>query len=241
MLHACDDLIVVDKSSGLLVHRGWADDEDVLVERARARFGAVFPVHRLDRGTSGVIVLARSSEAARRLHDAFEASEVEKRYVALVRGGLPAPVRVDRPLPRREDGPRVPAATWIVPLAAVTLAGATLREKRYSLVVARPETGRLHQVRRHSKSSGHPIIGDANYGKSEHNRLLAERVGLARLALHALSLALRHPRTGERMVFHAPLPADLRLPLDALGFDVEALVTRALEEDLFASAAPARS
>ena len=230
VLHACDDMVAVAKPSGLLVHRGWADDDDVLVDRVRARFGAsTAPVHRLDRGTSGVIVFARSSEIARLLQQELESGAARKTYVALVRGAPPDRARVDRELPRREDGPRVPAATNVACLETIELGGSPLRETRYSLTVAHPETGRLHQVRRHLKSLGHPVIGDANYGRSEHNRLLAERVGLHRLALHALRLSLTHPRTGEPIVWLATLPDDLALPLAALGFDLRTAVARALE------------
>src|SRR5262249_44825629 len=157
-----------------------------------------FPVHRLDRGTSGVIVFARSSEAARTLHEAFERGAVDKRYVALVRGEPLPSVVVDHPLPRREGGPRVDASTEIetlwagdVDLAALGVAAdPRLRPvQRYALVAARPKTGRLHQVRRHLKHVGHPVVGDANYGRGEHNRALAAAVGLTRLALHAQSIA----------------------------------------------------
>ena len=229
ILHACDDMVAVAKPSGMVVHRGWAEDDDVLLDRVRARFGpSTSPAHRLDRGTSGVIVFARSSEVARLLQEALESGTARKTYVALVRGAPPETARVDRALPRREDGPRVPAVTNVECLETVTLPDSALRESRYSFVAAHPETGRLHQVRRHLKSLGHPVIGDANYGRSEHNRLLAERVGLDRLALHALRLSLVHPRTGEPVAWYAPLPDDLARPLAALGFDVEGTVARAL-------------
>ena len=229
VLHVCDDMVVVAKASGMLVHRGWGDDDDVLVDRVRAQFGAsAAPVHRLDRGTSGVIVFARSSEISKRIQASLESGEARKTYVALVRGRAPDEARVDRALPRREDGPRVPAATNVACLETVTLPDSALRESRYSLVVAHPETGRLHQVRRHLKSLGHPVIGDANYGRSEHNQLLAERVGLHRLALHALRLSLKHPRTDAAIEWWAPFPEDLRGPLAALGFDVEVAQARAL-------------
>jgi tRNA pseudouridine65 synthase len=94
------------------------------------------------------------------------------------------------------------------------------RAQSYALVEARPHSGRLHQIRRHLKHLGHPLIGDANYGRGEHNRLCRERFGLARLALHAASLAFDHPESGARVCFTAPLPDDLRGPLGQMGFDV---------------------
>jgi tRNA pseudouridine65 synthase len=117
--------------------------------------------------------------------------------------------------------------TTILRLATTRLEGSPLREPRYSVCLALPETGRLHQVRRHLKSLGHPVIGDANYGRSEHNRLLAERSGLTRLALHALALELPHPRTALPLRLFAAVPDDLARPLSVLGLDAPTLAERA--------------
>ncbi len=112
MLHVADDLVVIAKPSGLLVHRGWANDDDVLVDRVRAQFGpSATPAHRLDRGTSGVVLFARSTGMARALGIALEKGLIQKTYLALVRGAPPLSSIVDRPIPRREDGPRVDACT----------------------------------------------------------------------------------------------------------------------------------
>ena len=105
-------------------------------------------------------------------------------------------------------------------LATRAVEGSPLRERRYTWIEALPETGRCHQVRRHAKHPGHPVIGDANYGRSEHNRFLAERAGLRRLALHAASIELIHPATRAPLRVAAPLPDDLASPLAALGFDL---------------------
>ena len=168
----------------------------------------VHPVHRLDRATSGVLVMALSPDAARALSAAWEAG-VRKRYVALVRGLAPEEGVVDHPVPRTEGGPRVPAVTWFRRLAAL--------EGPYSVVEAEPRTGRLHQIRRHMKHLSHPLIGDVNYGKGEHNRLFRERWGLRRLALHASAMVFPHPRTGAEVFVVAPPPDDLAGPLERLG------------------------
>src|SRR5262249_24959795 len=97
---------------------------------------------------------------------------------------------------------------------------------RWSLVEARPETGRLHQVRRHLKHLSHPVVGDVNYGKGDVNRLFRERYGLRRLALHALALAFEHPFTGAAVAISAPLPGDLRGPFAALGIPEQAYAWR---------------
>lgn len=221
VLYEDDVLIAVAKPSGTLVHRGWGDDGPVLVDEVHARFGGgVHPVHRLDRGTSGVVVFARRPEITALLQKSFEDGGAEKRYLAFVRGVPPPLLTVDHPIPRREDGPRVPALTEIALLASIEEAELG---RRFSWVEARPRSGRLHQVRRHLKHAGHPVIGDANYGKGDLNRWFRDRRGLARLALHAVELALPHPIRGERLVLRAPVPDDLRVPLSALGLIEERL------------------
>ena len=146
--------------------------------------------------------------------DGFEDGTVEKRYLALVRGVAPDEGRIDQPIPRRENGPRVPALTEFRRVAQ-----APTEPRHVSLVEAIPRTGRLHQVRRHLKHIDHHVIGDANYGKGAVNRALAERYGLRRMALHATSLTFRHPVGGHDETVTAPLPSDLAEPLARMGFD----------------------
>ncbi len=204
-----DAMVVVDKPAGLVVHRGWANDEVALLGLVRDAVGAwVYPVHRLDRGASGVLVFALSSAMARALQEQWTAGAVHKRYLAIVRGAPPDALEIDNPVPRSEDGPRVPAVTVIRTLH---------RAGRYAVVAAAPRTGRLHQIRRHLKHISCPLIGDVRYGKGEHNRLFRERHDLHRLALHARSLRLHHPVTGEPLLLAAPVPADLRRAMTGLG------------------------
>lgn len=206
-----DAVVVANKPSGLLVHRGWADDDDVALFRVRDVLGAhVHPVHRLDRGTSGALLFARTREAASNLARAFEAGRVDKRYLALVRGTPPDDGIIDHPIPRSEGGERVRAVTRFRRLARSPV-------DRCSLVLAEPETGRLHQVRRHLRHISHPLVGDVNHGSGEINRHYRARYGLHRLALHARSLAFDHPTTGERTTVTAPVPDDLASVLAALG------------------------
>lgn len=209
-------LLAVNKASGLLVHRGWGRDTTVLVDLVREalQVEVAHPLHRLDRQTSGVVLFALSAEIAAKMSSAFENGRVEKRYLALVRGVAPDEGRIDHPIPRRENGPRVPALTEFRRVAE-----APTRPRHVSLVEALPRTGRLHQVRRHLKHIDHPVIGDANYGKGAVNRALAERYGLGRMALHATSLSFRHPVSGDDITVRAPLPPDLRTPLARMGLD----------------------
>jgi tRNA pseudouridine65 synthase len=219
-----DGLLAVLKPSGLLVHRGLGADRDTVLGRlAHQGLRSLHPVHRLDRGTSGVLVLGRSVAAARELGRAWASGRCHKRYLALVRGQPPAVARVDHPVPKDEGGARVSAVTRIETLATVTISDSPLREQRYSLVRASTESGRFHQVRRHLKHLGHPLVGDANYGRSEHNRLCAERFGLRRLALHALDVVLPHPLDSEPTHIVGPVPDDLGLPLARMGFALDAV------------------
>lgn len=213
LLYVDAQIVVANKPSGLLVHRGWDNDDDVAMFRVRDAIGEhVYPVHRLDRGTSGALLFARSREVAATLGRAFESGRVDKRYLALVRG---APVEdgvVDYAIPKSEGGPRVPAVTRYRVLGRSTV-------DRCSLVLAMPETGRLHQVRRHLCHIHHPIVGDVKHGSGVINRHYRATYALHRLALHALTIAFDHPTTGARVEVTAPVPSDLAGPLSALGLD----------------------
>ncbi|HEV8550667.1 MAG TPA: pseudouridine synthase [Polyangiaceae bacterium] len=209
VLHRSALLVAVDKPSGLAVHRGQSRDPVHALQLVRDQVGAyVYPVHRLDRATSGVLLFALSADAARTLGDAFARGEVHKRYWALVRGAPPENVRVEHALSQEDDKPPQSATTTVTTLA---------RYGRYALVEAQPETGRTHQIRRHLKHLSCPIIGDVRYGKGEHNRFFRERYGLHRLALHALSLSFVDPVTGSPLTIEAPLPALFAATLEALG------------------------
>ena len=211
LLYADEHLVVAQKPSGLLVHRGWDNDDDVAMFRVRDAIGGyVYPVHRLDRGTSGALVFARTKAAASALAQAFENGAVEKSYLALVRGAPPESGTIDHAIQKREDGPRVPAVTRFRVVARSPV-------DRCSLVEASPETGRLHQIRRHLRHIDHPLVGDVNYGSGVINRHYRARYGLHRLALHARRVAFAHPETGVRVDVVAPVPADLAGPFLALG------------------------
>lgn len=220
VLHRDEHLLAVDKPSGLAVHRGWVDDEITALDLARSIAGRhVYPAHRLDRGTSGVLLFALSPEIASRLGEAFGEGRTRKVYRAIVRGHPGPEGVIDHPVRRGEerDSPRVPAVTAWVRLATCEHPREGDWPLKYSLVEARPETGRLHQIRRHMKHLSHPIVGDVRYGKREHNHLCRERFGLARLALHACALSFTHPVSGEPLTLEADLPDDLARPLAAMG------------------------
>lgn len=210
ILYQDEHLVVVHKPSGLLVHRSAlaSGETQFLLQQLRDQLGQrVYPVHRLDRPTSGAIVFALSSTVAGLLSEAFSERHVEKGYLAVVRGKAPEQDRLDYPL-REEDGtrpkaemPAMPAMTDIRRLDSVELPVQVDRYPvaRYSLVEAKPLTGRRHQIRRHLSRRGYPIIGDAKHGKSIHNRFFAEKLSAPRLLLAATYLAFDHPVLANRI------------------------------------------
>jgi tRNA pseudouridine65 synthase len=193
--------VAVDKPSGMIVHRGWANDERDLMRLTRdAVRRYVYPLHRLDRGASGVVLFALDEHAARTLNRGFAEGAIDKRYLALTRGHPPEHGLIDHPIPRAPGEERVPAQTAFERVGTF---------ERYALVVAMPKTGRLHQIRRHLKHLSCPLIGDVKYGKGEHNRLFREQYALDRLALHAAALRFTHPETGASITVRAALSGSL--------------------------------
>ena len=238
ILHRDEHLVAVHKPSGLLVHRTALarGEREFLLQRLRDQIGQrVYPVHRLDRPTSGVMVLALSPGVATRFGEAFAERRVAKRYLAVVRGIGPEAERLEYPL-REEDGsrpkaemPAMEAVTDIRRLDSVELPVQVDRypSSRYSLMEARPLTGRRHQIRRHLSQRGYPVIGDAKHGKGNHNRFFAERLDAPRLLLAATELAFVHPVTGRPLRLHCALDATMtalfrrfgwacHLPVDAV-------------------------
>ena len=215
ILYRDSTMVAIDKPSGLAVHRGWARDESYAMTEVRDLLGQwVYPVHRLDRGASGVLVFGLSPESARVLCEQFERREVHKTYWALVRGTPADELTIDHALrPDNSDEPQ-PAVTHVRRLA---------QHGRYAWVEARPLTGRLHQIRRHLKHVSCPLIGDVKYGKGEHNRLFREHYDLQRLALHAARLSLRSPESDQPLDLQAPLAADLSHALQLLRAASEAI------------------
>jgi tRNA pseudouridine32 synthase / 23S rRNA pseudouridine746 synthase len=224
VLFADAELLAVDKPAGRIVIPGRGREETSLREELEAEHGPLWVVHRLDRGTSGVLLFARSAAAHRAVNLAFDRGEPRKRYLALVRGAPPAEGRVDVPIaparrgrmrPARPGDPRgKAAATPFVRVEAFPprpWAGGAL-----ALVEARPETGRTHQVRVHLAHAGFPLAIDPDYGSEDPLRDARGAVLLDRTPLHAAELRLRHPSDGAWIAIAAPLPADLEASLAAL-------------------------
>lgn len=212
-------LAVINKPSGLLVHRGEGRDPWTLVDALKEmwRQETVYPVQRLDRGTSGVMLVAKDKEAAQHHQRLLLSGEIRKYYVTLVRGQCMQRGIIDHPL-KTEKGVLQSARSqyellqWVEALP-----------RSVSLVGVQTLTGRKHQIRRHMKHLSHPVIGDARYGKGPINREMAQRYGLSRLALHASHLSFKHMETMQPVCVSASLPDDFALPLQRMGFPVESI------------------
>jgi 23S rRNA pseudouridine955/2504/2580 synthase len=214
-------LLAVDKPAGLASHAGTGITGATLVEEARAHLRTPAdlppgefkpsPAHRLDRDTSGVVLVARTRQAMVRLGEIFtEGESVSKTYLALAKGKMPrGEGTIDLPLSEHEQTARSKAVRGVNLQEALTRYRVLASMKDASLLALRIETGRTHQIRRHLQAVGHPVAGDRRHGDFPFNRVAKTRWGLRRMFLHAWKLELPHPVTGERLRLEAPLPPEL--------------------------------
>lgn len=218
VIYQDDHLIAINKPSGLLVHRSEIDRHETqfALQLVRNHLGQrVYPVHRLDKPTSGVLLFARSSDIASLMVEQWRQQSVNKRYLAIVRGYMPGVTELDKALVPPVDKyarherikPAQEARTDFYCLDTIELPIAIDKypQSRYSLVEALPHTGRKHQIRRHLKHLSHPIIGDARYGKGRHSRYFRDHFDAGRLLLHAWQLSFQHPISQQDIVLEAPL------------------------------------
>lgn len=214
-----DDLIVaVNKPSGWDVHRNeFNRDRPIVLQALRNQINKeVHPVHRLDGGTSGVLLFATDKDVLRFLSEQFQSRETEKIYHCISRGFAKS-VICNEPLKVHEN--MVDAETEFSCLAQITLPWANEKfpQSRYSYIEARPKTGRYHQIRRHLRHLSWPIIGDTKHGDGTHNQLWRDHMAVTRLLLHASELKITHPN-GTRLTISAPLPEELKLALTIEGW-----------------------
>ncbi len=211
-------LVAVNKPAGMLVHRSWLDKHETqfVMQTLRDQLGQhVFPLHRLDRPTSGVLLFALSREVASQAMPMFANHDMSKTYHAVVRGWVeqgdvldyPLKVELDKIADKFSSQEKEPqsAVTAYQPLAKVEVPFSTGRfaTSRYSLLEMKPTTGRKHQLRRHMHHLSHPIIGDTTHGDGKHNRLFRENYDAHRLLLHATELTFEHPISGETLSIRA--------------------------------------
>jgi tRNA pseudouridine65 synthase len=236
ILYQDEFLVAINKPAGLLVHRSEIDRHETrfAVQLLRDQLGQkVFPVHRLDKPTAGVLVFALTSEVAKRMMTIFMSAELEKTYHAVVRGfslengviDYPLFEELDKMTDRRaqQDKAAQPAITHYQRLATVELPFAVGRypSSRYSLLKLSPKTGRKHQLRRHLKHIFHPIIGDTTHGDGKQNDFFRQKLECRQLLLAATQLSFPHPVTGEMLKIHAPLDAGFQQIMERFSWRIE--------------------
>ncbi|MDF1564264.1 MAG: RluA family pseudouridine synthase [Deltaproteobacteria bacterium] len=238
VLHTDPDLLVVTKPAGLAIHPGTGITGSTLVDQVRAYFeaegadeagpmapeeegGVGFrpsPAHRLDRETSGLVLVARTRKAMVALTEAFTERTVKKAYLALVKGRMPQDRgKIDLPLAEHEQTKRSKDARGTNYQRALTEWRRLGAAGDYTLLLLEPRTGRTHQLRRHLAAIAHPIVGDRRHGDFPFNREAKVKLGVKRQLLHAHRLVLAHPISGEELDLRAPLPEDFVGVLEALG------------------------
>lgn len=223
-----DHLMAVDKPAGMAVHPGTGITGGTLVDEVRAYLGpravrnefAASPAHRLDRDTSGVILVAKRRPAMVRLTEIFTAGQARKRYLVLAKGIFSEPRGlIDLPLAEHEQTGRSRQERGVNMQPARTRFRVLAQAGSVSLLDCLIETGRTHQIRRHLAAVGHPVAGDRRHGDFPYNRELRARHGLKRMFLHARRLEVEHPILKERLVLEAPLPPDLADALRRMGIE----------------------
>ncbi len=225
ILYRDDDLVAIQKPSGWFVHKTHRSGSAMCcMPVLRNQLGQwVYPVHRLDRGTSGVVLFALRSEIARALGAAFSARQIKKEYLALVRGYLPDKGRIHHAYCPPDATTPVDAVTGFQCEGTVELPYPVGRyaTARYALMRAMPFTGRQHQIRRHCKHIRHPIIGDARYGDRHHNRFFQSHFKIDRLLLMAARIGFAHPNSTAWIEIFAPIPGAIQRVFHQFGWEVQ--------------------
>ena len=214
-------IVAVDKPSGLLVHpTAEATDRNTCMSIVRDQIGQfVYPLHRLDRGTSGILLMGLDVESARLMHKAFAERNVAKTYVTIVRGWTEEQGVLNRPLRKKLDK-KESAITRFRTLARGKLPFPVGRypEARYSLVEAMPVTGRRHQIRRHLSNADHPVVGDTVHGDGKHNRLFRQLFNCYHVLLHAVQIEFKHPVDEKQVRLYATPPNDFMEVCQRIGW-----------------------
>ena len=217
-------LIAINKPSGLLVHRSWLDSHatEFAVQKLRDQIGLhVYPVHRLDRPTSGVLLFLLDKSHATNLMEQFSEQKTEKRYLAVVRGHIGEGFLdyalkkkldkiADKHANQEQEAQEAQTVYQGISFCELPIAVRPYPQSRYSLVEMEPKTGRRHQLRRHMKHLCHPIIGDTTHGDGKHNQMFRDNFDSDRLLLHAAYLAFTHPVTGKKIEINAALDDDFK-------------------------------
>ncbi|WP_210422484.1 pseudouridine synthase [Spirosoma sp. KCTC 42546] len=221
ILYQSADLVAINKPHGLLVHRSMiaSDASEFAVQILRDQLGQrVYPVHRLDRKTGGVLLFALTESMNSIMQQQFMGALVDKKYIAIVRGYTPDEQTIDYPLRNDETGVSQEAVTHLKTLrqTEIPLPFGKHPTSRYSLVELTPATGRMHQLRKHMAHILHPIIGDRPHGCNKQNKLFKEHFEMNTMLLHAQQIEFVHPVTSEVITITAPFQAEFERMLGAL-------------------------
>lgn len=219
-----DYLIAINKPAGLLVHRTKLarDAKEFALQLLRDQLGYhVFPVHRLDRKTAGILLFTKHQDFVRPFQLALQESTTQKRYLAIVRGFFPEKIVLDHPL-LSEKGKEQNAITHfrLLQHIEIPLAFGKFDTSRYSLIEAFPKTGRMHQIRKHLNHLRHPIIGDRPHGCNKQNSLFLKEFNLTKMLLHAESIVVTHPFSKEVLNIKATLPAHFVEIMEVMGLNL---------------------
>ncbi len=204
-----ENMVAINKPHGLLVHRSpiASDVQEFAMQMLRDQIHKkVFPIHRLDRKTSGILVFALSSEMASVLQSILADEQTQKKYFAIVRGHFPDELELDHPL-TNDKGKVQDAFTYFkcINRSELEIPFGKFSTSRYSLIEAYPKTGRMHQIRKHLNHLRHPIIGDRPHGCNKQNKLFKERWNMMTMLLHAQEFNMTHPVTNDPLILKAEL------------------------------------
>lgn len=239
ILYHDEYLVAINKPSGLLVHKSPIDKHETqfALQMVRDQIGQyVYPIHRLDKPTSGVLLFALNAQMAQTMSLLFRTSQVHKEYIAIVRGFTEETSLIDYPLKQMLDTKEQKqqgitkeeqeAQTEFQRLATVELPFPVSRypAARYSLIKLYPKTGRKHQLRRHMKHIFHPIVGDTKHGRGEHNTLFREKFACHRLLLHADKVKFVHPLSQKEVVINAPMDDVFKGLLKTFHWDIDGMM-----------------
>jgi tRNA pseudouridine65 synthase len=222
IIYRDEHLIAINKPHDLLVHRSpiAADVEEFALQILRDQIGEkVYPAHRIDRKTGGVLLFALSKEVEKAMQQQFMNNQVHKKYLAIVRGHTPDIGEIDYPL-RKENGTLQDAFTAYRTLQRVELPVPFGKHdtSRYSLIEAEPTTGRMHQLRKHLAHIFHPIIGDRTHGCNKQNKLFKEKWEMTTMLLHASKLSFMHPVTNKEVTIAAALQPKFEAAMHLMGW-----------------------
>ncbi|WP_405604867.1 pseudouridine synthase [Polaribacter sp. Asnod1-A03] len=214
-------LLCVNKPNNMLVHhahhsRNVIEETSLLQLILEEKGIKVFPIHRLDRKTSGIILLAKETQYVSKFQELFTNNEIQKTYFGIVRGFSPESKKIDSPVKGRDANVHKEALTFLKTLENITLEIPVkpYDSSRYSLIELLPKTGRMHQLRVHANKISHPLIGDPKYGDKNHNIMFEENFNCKNLFLHAGQLEFIHPFSSESLILKATFPKDWNIIFD---------------------------